>query len=309
MLSPHVPDLVGLQLLLAVQTAGSLTAAGAMAGMSQQAVSGRVRAMEAQVGVTLLARSSQGSRLTPAGQLLAQWACPVVEAATALEAGIATLRTDRDNRLRIAASLTIAEHLVPRWLVALQAQRRATGAGPTAVELLATNSDAVLAAVADGKADLGFVEGPDRPAGQRSRPVGHDRLVVLVARSHPWTRRRTPLSAAELAATALVSRESGSGTRESLARALAVHLPPGTALASPVLELSSSAAVRASIAAGVGPGVLSALAVADDLAVGRLVVVDVADVDLRRTLRAVWRVGRAPSAGPARALLALATRP
>ena len=70
--------------------------------------------------------------------------------------------------------------------------------------------------VRQGSADLGFVEGPGRPKGLRSRVIGHDTLVVVVRPDHPWARRHQPLSPAELAATALVSREEGSGTRDPL---------------------------------------------------------------------------------------------
>lgn len=300
MLSPRVPDLAGLALLLAVERTGSIGAAGTEAGISQQAASARVHAMEVQVGVPLLVRTPRGSRLTAAGALVARWAVPVVDAARELDAGIDSLRADRGAHLRVAASLTVAEHLAPRWFVALRAR-----AG-TEVSLLATNSDAVAAAVAAGEADVGFVEGPDAPAGLRSRTVGHDRLLVVVAPDHPWARRGAPLTVAELAATPLVAREAGSGTRRALARALAAHLPGGATLAAPAMELASAAAVRAAIAAGVAPGALSTLAAADDLALGRLVSVAVEGVDLHRALRAVWRTGEQPPAGPARDLVALA---
>lgn len=299
-LGPHVPDLAALQVLLAVERTGSISAAAAEVGTSQQAASARVHAMEAQVGVPLLVRTTRGSRLSPAGALVARWAGPVVAAAHELDAGIASLRGSRTAHLRVAASLTVAEHLAPRWFVALRERTDAE------VSLLVANSAAVAAAVAADEVDLGFVEGPDAPAGLRARTVGRDRLVVVVAPGHPWADRRAPVTAAELAATALVARESGSGTRGVLGRALAAHLPAGTALAPPALELASAAAVRASIVAGVAPGALSTLAVADDLALGRLVAVPVAGVDLDRTLRAVWRTGAEPPAGPARDLVALA---
>lgn len=58
----------------------------------------------------------------------------------------------------------------------------------------------------------------------------------------------------------------------------------------------------------VAPGAMSTLAVAVDLQRGTLVRVEVAQVDLGRTLRAVWAVGQEPPAGPARELVALAVR-
>ena len=72
------------------------------------------------------------------------------------------------------------------------------------------------------------------------------------------------------------------------------------------MALASAAAVRASIAAGVAPGAMSKLAVADDLTLGRLVAVSVKDLNLTRSLRAVWRHGNNPPAGPVRSLVSLA---
>jgi DNA-binding transcriptional LysR family regulator len=304
-LSSRVPELAALQLLLAVQATGSLGAAGAAVGVTQQAASLRIRTMEQQVGVQLVERSRAGSRLTPAGALLAQWAAPVLDAAAGLDAGIASLRDDRDAHLRVVASLTVAEHLAPRWFLALRAERESTGRSVPELELTAANSDAVVHAIADGAADLGFIEGPRAPAGVRSKVVAHDRLVLVVSPRHPWARRRS-VPPRLVARTPLVCREPGSGTRESMDRALRSVLPAGTALAPPAIELASTAACRAAIVGGTAPGALSELAVADDLALRRLVALDVPGIDLSRSLRAVWRSGAQPPAGPARDLVAVA---
>lgn len=308
-LSARVPDLDGLQLLLAVDAEGSMNAAASRVGITQQAASMRIRAMEAQIGVALLVRSPRGSRLTPSGLLVAQWAGAVLGAAERLDAGIASLRNDTAAHLHVAASITVAEHLVPQWLVALRAQQNALGTVATESELTAANSDVVMRMVGDGDADLGFIESPDVANGLRSRVVARDRLVVVVAPGHAWARRTRPLTATELAETPLVTRESGSGTRQALDRALLAELPGDATIATPVMELASAAAVRAAIATGVAPGAMSDLAVADDVALGRLVAVPVEGVVLTRSLRAVWRGGAEPPAGPARALVALARHP
>ncbi|MCF3965502.1 LysR family transcriptional regulator, partial [Streptomyces fuscigenes] len=305
MLSTHVPDLADLQTLAAVARTGSLRLAAAELGVSQQALSQRVRALEGRVGFPLLSRGPRGSHLTAAGRLVEQWATRVLDAAAELDAGITALRTDRAGHLKVAASLTVAGHLLPRWLVALRDQQRLTGTPATNVELEATNSVAVAEAVESGAADVGFVEGPRAPLGLRSRTVARDELLVVVDPGHPWTRRRSPVSAAELAATPLVTREAGSGTREALAAALAAAVP-GAPHAAPVLELAGTASVKSAIAAGAGPGALSSLAVADDLTLGRLRAVPVSGVNLVRDLRAVWAGGTQPPRGPARDLVALA---
>ena len=74
----------------------------------------------------------------------------------------------------------------------------------------------------------------------------------------------------------------------------------------PVLELSSTAALRAAAAAGAGPAALSAHAVRGDIATGRLVPITVTGLDLTRRLHAVWTGGAELPAGPARDLVRFA---
>jgi DNA-binding transcriptional LysR family regulator len=263
--------------------------------------------METRVGVPLLARGPRGSQLTAGGRLIVQWASRVLDAAAELDAGITSLRRDRAGHIRVAASLTVVEHLLPRWLVALREQQVFAGRPATDVELQAANSVAVAELVVAGEADLGFVEGPRAPSTLRSRTVGRDELLVVVPSGHRWARRRGPVTAEELAATPLVTREPGSGTRQALTSALSLALP-GVPQADPALELAGTASVKAAILAGVGPGALSSLAVADDIALGRLHPLVVTGVDLVRSLRAVWSGGVHPPAGPVRDLVAVAVR-
>ncbi|MET8815690.1 LysR family transcriptional regulator [Streptomyces sp. NPDC004549] len=291
-LAHRVPDLGALELLLAVARLGSLGAAARELGITQPAASSRLRSMERQLGVALVDRSPRGSRLTDAGALVTDWARRVVEAAEAFDAGARALRDRRDSRLRVAASMTIAEYLLPGWLLALHAGRPGT-----AVSLLAGNSARVAELLLAGEADLGFVEGLTVPTALDSAVVARDRLVVVTAPTHPWARRSRPLAPEELAATPLILRERGSGTRQVLDAALG-------GLARPLIELSSTTAVKAAAVGGAGPSVLSELAVGEELATRRLVGIPVAGLALRRELRAVWPVGHRPT-GPARELLAL----
>jgi len=297
-----MPELRAVELLAIVARTGSLSAAAAEVGITQQAASSRMRTMEALVGAPLVDRSRRGSVLTATGELLVQWSGDLLAAAARMDAGIAALRADRRGHLSIAASLTIAENLLPGWLVALRARQVSAGGVPTEVTMTATNSERVAVLVADGEVDLGFVEGPDAPAGLRHRLVGTDTLAVVVGPSHPWARSsQRRVTAARLAATPLVVREAGSGTRTVLERAL-----DGYPMATPALELSSTAAIRAAVAAGAGPAALGEHSVRDDLATGRLVRIQVAGLDLTRRLHAVWRGGPHPPEGAARDLVSWA---
>ncbi|MFI6318766.1 LysR family transcriptional regulator [Nonomuraea sp. NPDC050556] len=291
-LPDQVSDLRPFDLLLSVARLGSLGAAAREHGISQPSASSRIATLERRLGLALLERSPQGSRLTAHGALVAGWARQACEAAGALDAGIASLLESADSRLTVAASLTAAEYLLPRWLTALRAQRPSLG-----LTLLAGSSGAVAAHVLAGEAELGFVEGVRTPAGLRGRTVMRDRLAVLVAPGHPWARRRSGITPAELAAAPLVARERGSGTREVLDKALG-----GTA--EPLMELSSATAIKSAVAQGTGAAVLSVLAVAAELGAGTLVEVPVIGLDLTRPIRMIRLAGRALT-GPARDLAAL----
>jgi molybdate transport repressor ModE-like protein len=303
LLSSRMPELSAFEVLLAIAKTGSLGAAAREVGLTQQAVSARLTSMEAQTGVQLAVRTTRGSQLTPGGHVVAEWAARLLDVAHHVDTGLGSLRTERRQQTKVMASQTIAEQLMPRWLVSLQAAATQRGVTAPNVILTATNSDHAIAAVRDGTADLGFIESPGTPRGLRSRVVAHDELVVIVPPDHKWARRSRVVSAAELAQTPLVTREVGSGTRDWLTTALHqalgddMHQPP------PVLELSSAAAVRAAVLAGAGPSVMSRLAVADDLAVGRLPAITIPELNLRRQLRAIWVGGRTPPAGAVRDLL------
>jgi molybdate transport repressor ModE-like protein len=298
-----MPDLTSLELLLAIASCGSLSAAGRDLGLSQQAASARLVALEAQAGVRLVVRSSRGSQLTESGTVAVQWAGRLLQVAHEVDAGLASLRDSSRGRVRVSASLTVAEQLLPGWLVSLQAAARRRGEAPVEVVLTATNSQHVLDQVRAGDADLGFIEGPQAPRGLRSRVVAHDELVLVARPDHRWARRDAPVTARELCQTPLVTREPGSGTRAYLTSTLNRLLGPDTRETAPALELSTSAAVRAAVLAGSAPAVLSRLAVSGDIASGRLRVVPVAGLDLRRDLRAVWLGARTPPAGAVRDLL------
>lgn len=302
-LSSRMPELAAFEVLLAVARTGSLGAAGRELGLTQQAVSARLTSIEARTGVQLAVRTVRGSHLTPAGVVVAQWADRLLDVAHQVDVGLASLRSESRKRLKVLASLTIAEQLMPRWLVSMQAAAVRSGRAAPEVILTATNSEQAIAGIRDGVADLGLIESPGAPAGLRSRVIGYDELVVIVRPDHKWARRSAGVSAAELGQAPLVTRELGSGTRDFLDQALRTALGHDADLASPMLELSSAAAVRSAVLAGAGAAVMSRLAVADDLAVGRLTRAAASDLHLRRELRAIWVGGRTPPAGAVRDFL------
>lgn len=287
-LPPTFPDLVSLDLFASTVRLGSISAAAAAHSMSQPSVSARIRALERSLGIELLTRSASGSQPTTDGAVVAEWTETLLTSAVELASAVDALRGREQASLRMAASYTIAEFLLPGWVTRWRAHH-----GDRAVELSVMNSAAVIESVSAGSAAVGFVESPGPPTGLRSRQVGGDELVVVVGPDHPWARRRTPLTATTMVRTAFVVREKGSGTRDAFASALAaagLDEPPSVA------ELGSTAAVRESAAAGLGPAALSELAVASEIASGRLVKVALNDVDLTRRFHTVWKGSTEPPA-------------
>lgn len=302
-MTAHVPDLAALRLLVAVARLGSIGAAARSQGTTQQAASERLRSMETQTGLTLVRRGPRGSELTDAGSVVVERAIHLLEVAEEIEAAIDGLRADRGRDLAVSASMTIAETLLPRWLVQLRQRQLAEGLDPTTVSLTASNSAGVVAAVRDGTADVGFVEGLAAPTGVRHTPVADDERLLVVAPGTPLARRRTPVGPGEVSGLPLLQRERGSGTREVLEAALAHH---GLTPAPPVAELTTATAVRATVLAGASAAFLSRRVVTRDLDLGHLVAVATEGLELRRTFRAVWSGGTQPPAGPVRDLVGIA---
>ena len=283
----RVEDLAGLELFVTTLRLSSISAAAREHHISQPSATERLRSLERRIGVTLLQRGPGGSLPTPAGEAFAEWARDVLASVERLSDGVAAVRgPGQRHPLRVMASLTVAEYVMPAWLHS----NRLAGGPP--VELTVGNSQLVARAVANGDVQLGFVETPRPMVGLRSTVVGGDSLCLVVAPSHPWARRRSPISPATVAATPLLLREEGSGTRDAFEAAMtAAGHPP----ASPMAVMGSTTTLKAACAAGDGASVLSELAVAADLAAGTLVAVPIAGLRLDREFRALWRAS-APDA-------------
>ena len=295
-LPPSFPDLASLDLFSTVVSLGSVSQAAAAHAIAQPSASARLNNLERQLGVTLLERGPTGSRPTPAGHLVAEWVEAVLRSANELAIGVDALKARSRGRLRLIASYTIAEYLLPAWLSRFH---RVHPDNP--VELEVANSAEVVARIRSGRTDLGFIESPTPATGLSTVTVAEDELVAVVAPTHPWGRRKA-VDAERLASTALVLREVGSGTREFLEQALAAA---GLGAPIPAFELGSTAAVKSSVAAGGSPTVLSRLAVEADDAAGVLRMIPISDLPLRRSLRAVWRTDRSLPAAAASLLAQL----
>lgn len=292
MSATRLPNLEDLETLVLIAQCGSIGQAAQRLSMSQPHVSRRMSALERRLEVRILERAPTGTSLTPAGRVLVDWAEILLASAQEFTDSVASLRVQEAEAVPVGVSMTIAEHLAPRWLGTLRKTH------PTAtISLTVSNSAEVVAAVEASRVVMGFVESPVVPPGLRSRRVATDVLAIAVAPGHPWE-HRSAIPVPVLAQTGLLVREPGSGTRETIEHALRGH---GTELV-PALEMASNTALKAAAASGLGPVVLSRRSIADELLAGRLIQVAVDGLDLNRNFTAIWRTDR-PLPTAARALL------
>jgi DNA-binding transcriptional LysR family regulator len=275
-----------LRVFTAVADRRGFTKAAAALHLSQPAVSKAVRGLERQLGTPLLERGARGVRLTEAGAALHARARELFAVERTAEEEQRALRGLEGGTLRVGASTTVATYLLPRLLGRFRARH-------PGVELRVTtaNTRGVARRLLQRRLDVALVEGPVAHPRIEVVPWRDDALVVIAPADHALVRRRRVTPDA-LAAEPFIARERGSGTRRVAESALrAAGLAPRR-----VLTLGSTEAVTQAVAAGLGLSLVSELAAADQLALGRIGVVRVAGLPVRRALTRLRLAGREPSA-------------
>ncbi len=264
--------------LVAVVEGGGVHAAARARHLSQPAVSQQLRRLEDAVGAPLFRR--EGRRLVPTqtGRALYRLACRVRDAWLEAETFARGVREGQGGAIAVAASRTTALALLPPALV-----RFHEGHPEVEVRSESGNSRDVVAAMA--RVDLGLIETPHPPehlAGCERRRLGWDEVVALVPASDAGAAEAV-WPVARLARRELVWREPGSGTREALELALAA----AGVRARPRLCVGGTDAVIAASEAGLGVGIVSAMALAAHAPRGVRVVR--LDPPIRRPIEALVR--------------------
>ncbi|MEX6505714.1 LysR substrate-binding domain-containing protein [Jiella sp. M17.18] len=255
-----------LRVFLEVADLQHVTRAAERLNLTQSAVSASIAALETRHAVRLFDRVGRRIELTEAGRLFVPEARATLARAEAAELVLADLSGQTIGRVRVHASQTVASYFLPQRLMRLAALYPRI-----AVSLAVGNTAQVARAVVDGAADLGVVEGAVDHGELERHVVGTDRLVLVVAPSHPWASQAFVVPAA-FRETAWVLREVGSGTRAAFEALLADHSLTIAEL-TVSLEFPSNEAVLAAVAAGSSATFLSDRAVAPALASGRVVAV------------------------------------
>lgn len=272
-----------LQIFDAVARAGSTTAAAAEIALSQSATSAALNELESLLGGKLFNRVGRGLVLNEHGRSMLPQARWVLDAAQGIEAQFGKAGRSSAPQLRIAASTTIGNYLLPRLIAAY---RREEGRARFALEI--DNTEKVARAVADFDVDLGFIEGPATEPQLKVVPWMTDEMVVVCSPAHPLARAAKArggkpgarATIAQLREAPWLLREAGSGTREVVEAALLPHLHRIRTEA----DFGSAEAIVQAVAEGMGLTCLSRYAIEDQVTLRRLVVLPTALPPMRRTL-------------------------
>lgn len=241
-----------------------ITNAAKALNMTQSAVSAAVSALETRHGVNLFDRVGRSIVLNQAGRVFLNQALSVLSQAKAAQAALNDLAGLMRGELSVMASLTVGGYWLPKRL----ARYHAAYPGVT-LQVRMGNTEAVADAVDAGLVELGLVEGPvDRPM-LSSRIIATDEMIVVVSPDHPWA-ERTPISAAELAASRWIVREPGSGTRRSFEDMLTSQGIVSSALDIAIV-LPANEAMLGAVEAGLGATFVSRSAASSQLRGGLLV--------------------------------------
>lgn len=280
-----------LRLFVTVARLGSFSRAAVALHISQPAVSRGVREFEDQVGSRLLERGPDGAVPTEAGKILLAHAVTLFAAERAAEEDLAALRGMARGTLTVGASTTISTWFLPGLLAEYHRNYPAIK-----LHLQTANTAQVVERLLVRELDIALVEGPVDYPGIQIQPWRQDRLVWIAAASHPLATMPVPLTVASLADELMIVREQGSGTRDVGWAALADH----GVFPCNVLEIGGTEAIKQAVAAGMGIALVSEATVKTQLPQGALVILDVQDFNVSRTLTRLSLPGRQSSAAAAK---------
>jgi LysR family transcriptional regulator, transcriptional activator of the cysJI operon len=250
--------------------------------LSQPAVSQHVHALEEEAGVQLFDRARGGGHgsqisLTEAGRVLLGYADRAAETMVEARRALAALNDETVGPLRLGASTTVAQYLLPRILGAFLKQYP-----QVKLSLVSGNTEHIVEAVTEKKVALGIIEGPAMRREVKTEPMVQDEMVLIVSPNHAWAARKGgEIEQKELVTVPLLLRERGSGSRRVVERALKkVGLPLRSLQVA--MELDSTEAIISGVEAELGVGFVSRWAVGKVLRLGTVKVIAVKGLEIRR---------------------------
>ncbi len=289
-------DLRRLQVFAKVYECRSFSRAADEVLLSQPTVSGHIKSLETELGVRLFDRLGREILPTRGAELLYGHARRILEmveeAQRAVDAFLGRLR----GELLVGGSTIPGQYVLPEFI-----GRFRTMHPEVRVTLTIGDTSEICEKVLRGSLEVGLVGAVIDEDRLAFAPIMDDQVVLAAWPEHPLAGRRIPPH--DLAQVPVVLREPGSGTRMALTKALA-RAEMGLEDLTVAAQMGSTMAVLQAVRAQVGVGVISNLALVDDLAAGRVVELDLEGLELKRQFHLVTRKKRTHSPA-AQAFMAL----
>lgn len=253
--------------------------------LTQPAVSMQVRQLEEALGVTLFEQLGKRIHLTETGQEVLAYARNITQQLDEMEAVLNRIKGLSGGRLRISVATT-ANYFIPTLLGTFSRSYP-----EVTISLDVTNRETLLRQLTENAIDLAIMGQPPAELDVEADMFMENPLVIVAPPGHALAKqKKIPLT--RLQDEVFLVREPGSGTRIAMERFFAkhdVHIKTG-------MEVGSNEAIKQSVQAGLGLGLLSQVTIEQELALKRLVVLDVKDFPIMRHWYIVHRRGKRLSA-------------
>ncbi len=270
-----------LEVFEAIARLGSFTRAAKELHLTQPTVSMQIKKLTGAVGLPLFEQLGKRIHLTEAGREVYQYSCAISHQLEEMASVLANLKGLTGGKLRISVAST-ANYFVPNLLAAFYHRHP-----DVTVSLDITNREALLRQLNENTVDLVVMGQPPTETDLEAGAFMDNPLVVVAPPKHPLAKERhIPL--ARLQSEVFLVREPGSGTRIAMERFFSgrdIRLTTG-------MEVGSNEAIKQSVQAGLGLGLLSRDTLEQELSLGRLVILDVAEFPILRHWYIVHRSGK-----------------
>lgn len=273
-----------LSVFISVARNRSFTKAAGELRISQPAVTRHIHELEAQYDTRLIERSGNRISLTKAGETFLKRAEEIEEKYKALRLEMNLLTDNFAGELRVGASSTIGQYVLPPLLAAFIAEYP-----DLRLSVFTGNSEQIEQALEERRIDIGLIEGSHRKPSLKYLHFRRDELVLVSSVRNPV---KDEIGPSELAALPLVLREPGSGTLEVIERTLSAH---GMKLSQMniLLQLGSTESIKRFIVSSPSAyAILSIASVTDALLNNTLKVIDIAGVEFAREFAFVLSQGQ-----------------
>jgi DNA-binding transcriptional LysR family regulator len=266
-----------LNIFLTAAELENFTKAAHHLNLSQPSISAQVQSLERQLGTQLFHRAGRHLSLTEAGQVLLPLAREMVQFSIRIEETIAPLTGTAVGHLELGCSTAVGKYILPCLIFRFREEYPQIQVGCNIVAC-----DAALKALLDGTLHLAVISVHEFSKEIEYRPFATDKVVLIVPVDHPWA-ARGQIEPYELLTENFILCAKTVGTRRTLDEGLARHGLHSNQLQT-LMIMASSEAIRTAVEEKIGVSFISRLVASIGIQLGRIVEVDVANLDLKQQL-------------------------